>query len=136
MTDQERKRYFQLIKRKERAKEVLKKFGTIGVVLFYRSQQYGTKYDITKSMSVLKTDVDWIDVDGFMMDHFIKHCLIATMTSFEILRKEASSETKKAYQVLEMVYKMLPKDNQKIKRIALEKILPSLHDYLASIDTN
>ena len=62
-------------------------------------------------MRVLKTKIDWIDKDGWTMDHFIKHCLIATMTSFEILKKDDASEMKQAYQVLEMVYKLFPKDN-------------------------
>lgn len=35
-----------------------------------------------------------------------------------------------------MIYKIFPKDNRKLRRIALKKLIPNLLSYLSSINTN
>jgi hypothetical protein len=131
LTDAERTKLLKHNQRKRDAKDVLNRFGTVGVVLFYRSQQHGTEFDMKKSKRLVQNKQE---KSRWTLEEMISHCLTVVGRSFEILEAIEHKETKEAYQALEMIYKIFPKDNSKLRRIALKKLIPNLLNYLSSID--
>lgn len=116
-------RFEQLMVRAKNGKELLTKFGTIGVVIYYKALQYGTTFDENKLKAVFDSGI--LD-EKSPIDQIVYEVLQGIKGSFDLLERVKPRKTKEAYQFLQMIYKLLPSDNKKLRRLTLEKNIPKL----------
>lgn len=94
------------------------------MVIYYKAMQYGTTFDEQKLKAVYNSGI--FDETNYDIDQIVYEVLSGIKKSFQLLEDGKERKTKEAYQFLKMIYRVLPSDNKKLRRLTLDKNIPKL----------